>query len=128
MAGASMSLVCSSLCRSLPSPLGRAVSMSAVRGLGAVAAGLLLGLVVAVPAQADGVRNQQWYLSSMDLPAVHAITKGTGVIVAVVDSGVDASHPDLTGNVQPGTETAGTRDLDGRGTALASLVAGHGHG
>jgi membrane-anchored mycosin MYCP len=102
--------------------------MSAVRGVGAVAAGLLLGLVVAVPAQADGVRNQQWYLSSLDLTAVHAITKGAGVTVAVIDSGVDASHPDLTGNVLPGTETAGTRDVDGRGTALASLVAGHGHG
>ena len=102
--------------------------MSAVRGLGAVAAGVLLGLVAAVPAHADGVRNQQWYLSSMDLAAVHAINRGAGVTVAVVDSGVDAGHPDLTGNVQPGTETAGTRDADGRGTALASLVAGHGHG
>jgi len=102
--------------------------MSAVRGLGALAAAVLLGLVVAAPAHADGVRNQQWYLSSMDLAAVHAINRGTGVMVAVVDSGVDASHPDLTGNVQPGTETAGTRDQDGRGTALASLIAGHGHG
>jgi membrane-anchored mycosin MYCP len=102
--------------------------MSAVRGAGAVAAGLLLGLLVAVPAQADGVRSQQWYLSSMDLAAVHAISRGSGVTVAVIDSGVDATHPDLTGNVQPGTETAGTRDVDGRGTALASLVAGHGHG
>jgi subtilisin family serine protease len=64
----------------------------------------------------------------MDLAAVHAINRGTGVTVAVIDSGVDASHPDLTGNVQSGTETAGTRDSDGRGTALASLIAGHGHG
>lgn len=102
--------------------------MNAVRGVGAVAAGLLLGLTVALPAQADGVRNQQWYLSSLDLTAVHAITRGEGVTVAVIDSGVDASHPDLTGNVLSGAETAGTRDLDGRGTALASLVAGHGHG
>lgn len=102
--------------------------MSAVRAAGAVAAGLLLGLVVAVPAQADGVRNQQWYLSSMDLASVHAINRGSGVLVAVIDSGVDATHPDLAGNVQLGTDTASTRDADGRGTALASLIAGHGHG
>jgi subtilisin family serine protease len=102
--------------------------MSAKRGAAAVAAGWLLGLVTMAPAYADGVRAQQWYLPSLDLATAHVVTKGTGVTVAVVDSGVDANHPDLQGTVLPGTETAGAKDSDGRGTALASLVAGHGHG
>jgi membrane-anchored mycosin MYCP len=102
--------------------------MSPKRGSRILVAGCLIGLIGAAPAYADGVRSQQWYLSGMDLTAVHAVTKGTGVIVAVVDSGVDATHPDLQGSILPGTETAGTKDADGRGTALASLVAGHGHG
>jgi len=102
--------------------------MSPKRASAVLVAGCLIGLVTAGPAYADGVRTQQWYLSSLDLPAAHAVTKGTGVTVAVVDSGVDATHPDLRGSVLPGTETAGTKDFDGRGTALASLIAGHGHG
>ncbi|MEV6968992.1 S8 family serine peptidase [Hamadaea sp. NPDC051192] len=102
--------------------------MSAKRGTLVLVAAGLIGLVTTAPAYADGVRSQQWYLSSLDLPAAHAVTKGTGVVVAVVDSGVDVTHPDLQGSVLSGTETAGTKDTDGRGTALASLVAGHGHG
>ncbi|WP_051366508.1 S8 family serine peptidase [Hamadaea tsunoensis] len=107
--------------------------MSAVRSTGLAAAGCLLSVVVslgagATPALADGVRGQQWYLSGLDLTAVHAVTRGQGVTVAVVDSGVAADHPDLVGSVLAGTETAGARDIDGRGTALASLIAGHGHG
>jgi type VII secretion-associated serine protease mycosin len=56
---------------------------------------------------------------------------GAGVVVAVLDSGVDAEHPDLAGRVLPGRDyvdgsTDGRVDPVGHGTTVASLVAGGG--
>jgi type VII secretion-associated serine protease mycosin len=56
---------------------------------------------------------------------------GAGVVVAVLDSGVDAEHPDLAGRVLPGQDyvdgsTDGRVDPVGHGTTVASLVAGAG--
>ncbi|WP_018352238.1 S8 family serine peptidase [Longispora albida] len=93
------------------------------RALAGLAAGVLL-LALPVPAQADTVRDGQWYTGALRLADVHKISRGAGVTVAVIDSGVHASHPDLAGNVLPG---AGPDGGD-HGTGVASLVAGHGHG
>nr|WP_240940160.1 S8 family serine peptidase [Planosporangium flavigriseum] len=60
--------------------------------------------------------------------------EGSGVTVAVIDSGIDAAHPDLTGVVSPGADFAtpgggdGRVDANGHGTGMAGLIAGHGHG
>lgn len=91
------------------------------------------GGVVGVPgvAAADEVRDAQWQLAALDAGAAWADATGAGVVVAVVDSGVDATHPDLAGQVLPGLDlvdgsTDGRVDPVGHGTSVAALIAGRG--
>ncbi|MFF4504198.1 type VII secretion-associated serine protease mycosin [Streptomyces sp. NPDC001401] len=99
---------------------------------GVVALTGALLLTSAPIASADYVRDQQWVLDAYKMDATWALTQGEGVTVAVVDSGVDGSHPDLTGQVLQGKDFTGggnaQKDVAGHGTGMASLIAGHGHG
>ncbi|MFI5533515.1 type VII secretion-associated serine protease mycosin [Kitasatospora sp. NPDC051853] len=102
------------------------------RALGAttLAGGLLLA--GAPLASADAVRDAQWPIQQLGLEKAWSVSKGDGVIVAVIDSGVDPNHPDLAGQILPGYDPGGqgreTNGSAGHGTSMAAIIAGKGHG
>ena len=64
-----------------------------------------------------------WAQSALDITGAWAASRGRGVTVAVVDSGVDFS-PQLAGRVSEINLTGqGPRDCVGHGTAVASIIA-----
>src|SRR5262245_6839562 len=95
-------------------------------------AGVLAAMLPLAAAFADQVRDAQWHLGFLHVAEAQKISQGDGVIVAVLDTGVDASHPDLARNVLPGIDLLdggnGQRDEDGHGTDVAGLIAAHGRG
>jgi type VII secretion-associated serine protease mycosin len=106
------------------------------RGLpAAVGAAVLAGSwLMPVHAHADVVRDgQRPILTLLGMEAAWKVTRGAGVTVGVVDSGVDPTQPDLRGKVTVGPNMlaridAGTTPARLHGTGMSTLIAGQGHG
>jgi type VII secretion-associated serine protease mycosin len=74
------------------------------------------------------VTDAPWAQRHYDLAALAQQSEGAGTTVAVIDSGVDASHPQLREAVRPGADMLvrggdGREDCVGHGTAVASVIA-----
>jgi subtilisin family serine protease len=78
--------------------------------------------------------REQWAPQALRLAQAHQLSQGAGIRVAVLDTGVDASHPALAGKLLPGRDFVdddgdpreeGDRDNAGfgHGTHVAGLVA-----
>ncbi|OWA10378.1 serine protease [Streptomyces sp. CS113] len=105
-----------------------------VRLGGAVASALIaVGVSFAPGATAADVQSEQWYLGPMQAEKMWKVSRGEGIKVAVIDSGVNPGTPSLEGqvlaDVVPEQVAYGaTEDYDGHGTTMAELIAGTGAG
>ena len=93
----------------------------------AAAVTILLAAAGLALAAADPRRSEQWGLDMIAAEQAHARATGAGVVVAVVDSGVKADHPDLAGRLLPGRDFVQNddtpQDENGHGTHVAGIVA-----
>ncbi|GGI48664.1 type VII secretion-associated serine protease mycosin [Agromyces flavus] len=101
----------------------------------------MLATVLAVsgtaPARADTVRDLEYWLNDYGFTTAWNTSRGEGVTVAIIDTGVNGEVAELAGVVIGGTDVSGLGSDDGQtpvgeesehGTMVASLLAGRGTG
>jgi hypothetical protein len=69
----------------------------------------------------------QYVVGKLHLVDAHRLATGEGVLVAVIDSGIDDAHPDLAGAIVAKFDTLGTDEKPHtHGTEMAGAIASHG--
>ena len=75
----------------------------------------------------DPYMGSEWHLARINAPQAWDTAQGAGIKIAILDTGIDASHPDLAGRMVPGWNfydgNADTSDVHGHGTAVAGAAA-----
>ncbi|MEV8478035.1 S8 family serine peptidase [Streptomyces sp. NPDC051173] len=107
----------------MPFPVQRVLLTSALLGA------MLMSLVT--PSAAQDEHSKQWFLDDMQAQQMWKVSRGEGVTVAVIDTGVDDSLPELRGQVLAGVDTSNRPtganvDRERHGTNMATLIAGTG--
>ena len=109
---------------------------SALLALALAGGSLTTALVSAPAAQADSWRDKEYWLAEAGITKAWEVSKGANVKVAMIDSGIDAAHPDLNGVVSGGADVSGAgapnglKSIGGKpehGTLVATMLAGRGH-
>lgn len=75
----------------------------------------------------DPLFSQQWNLAKINAPAAWNVSQGGYGPIAVLDTGIDASQSDLSGEIMAGYNFVGnntnTSDNNGHGTNVAGIIA-----
>jgi len=112
--------------RSVPSMIGRV-------GTDGIVASVQPNFIFTVQQQSTGTTvgteadEAQYALASLNIEQAHQIATGKSIVIAIIDSKIDISHPDLTGAVLQGYDAlspAGDAQL--HGTEMAGAIAAHG--
>jgi type VII secretion-associated serine protease mycosin len=105
------------------------LAAAALAGLVATGASAAPAAAAPNPLAGDSVRAEQWHLKTLNAAGAWTYASGEGITVAVIDSGVDAEHVDLRGQVLPGLDLVDAKgdadtDLVGHGTTVSAIIAG----
>ncbi len=77
---------------------------------------------------------RQWGIAKINVKQAWGISTGSGVVVAVLDTGIDKDHPDFASALTPPETwgvyigTTGIKDVDGHGTHVAGIIAARSNG
>jgi len=106
------------------------------RLVGGTALAAILLPLLAGPAHAtnDTYWARQWGPAQIGAPQAWSVSTGAGVIIGIVDTGVDLSHPDLAGKIAASTDCTGSngdsalcrgtgQDDNGHGTHVSGIAA-----
>jgi subtilisin family serine protease len=75
----------------------------------------------------DPYIGAQWHTTKIGAPSAWDISQGSNIVIAILDTGVDSSHPDLSARMVSGwnvsSNNADTSDWHGHGTWTAGTAA-----
>ncbi|HZR86553.1 MAG TPA: S8 family serine peptidase [Bradyrhizobium sp.] len=77
----------------------------------------------AAPSEGDAA---QYALAKLHLPEAHTLAHGEGVRIAIIDSGIDARHPELAGSIIDSFDALGSKQGPHvHGTGIAGVIVSH---
>jgi hypothetical protein len=101
-------------------------AIEADRSTVSVSLNYIMRLYGEAPVAENAAPLEQYALAKMQLPQAHVLAQGGDVLVAIVDGGVDASHPELRGVIADTFDAARAgNSAHPHGTAVAGAIAAH---